>query len=135
MNSQQRTIDRTSLPKTEHLHGLYHGHRSGNLGESAVLDVFDRALPDHVRLMLEVYLEGDWRMRPQTQFIHHHNRTEADRAFNLANAAVVIDTALYRLIAGRARCLVAKAFGPHYPVPRSGQPLDDLLELGINAAC
>ncbi len=81
---------REESPHALHLHGLYMGHWAGNLGDSAVFDVFDRALPPHVHLTLEVESLGPWRRRPQTEFVHHLDAAECGRLRRVCDAGVII---------------------------------------------
>ncbi len=75
-----------------HLHGLFMGHWAGNLGDSAVFDVFDRALPPQVRFTLEVESAGpwSWRRRPQTEFVHYLDSAACSRLRRECAAAVIV---------------------------------------------
>src|SRR5260221_5279386 len=66
--------------RNRHLHAIYVGHWAGNLGDSAVFDVLDRALPPEVHLTMEVESIGDWRRRPQTTFIQWRDERAIEQA-------------------------------------------------------
>jgi polysaccharide pyruvyl transferase WcaK-like protein len=75
-----------------HLHSIYVGHWAGNLGDSAVFDVFDQNLPDNVRFTIEVDSIGDWRRRPQTVLVHWQDETAIEREMSACDAVVLVGT-------------------------------------------
>jgi ADP-heptose:LPS heptosyltransferase/polysaccharide pyruvyl transferase WcaK-like protein len=77
-----------------HLHALYNGHWAGNLGDSAVFEVFERNLPDGARLTAEVHTAGNWSHRHNTQLIQYQDRAECDRALIDAHAAIFLGTTI-----------------------------------------
>lgn len=83
-----------STIRPRHLHGLYVGHWAGNLGDSAVFDVLDRALPATVRFTLEVCSNGKWRARPQTSFIPWEDRAGVEEALTACEVAVIPGTTI-----------------------------------------
>lgn len=75
-----------------HLHAVHVGHWAGNLGDSAVFDVLDRALPPDVRLTVEAESVGDWRRRPQTSFLHWHNQQCIEQALTDCDEVIIPGT-------------------------------------------
>ncbi len=68
------------------------GHWAGNLGDSAVFDVFDQALPPHVRFTLEVAgpPPWPWRRRDQTDFVHERDIAACRQLRRDCDAAVIL---------------------------------------------
>lgn len=75
-----------------HLHAVHVGHWAGNLGDSAVFDVLDRALPPEVRLTMEVESMGDWRRRPQTSFLHWQDQQCIEQALTDCDEVIIPGT-------------------------------------------
>lgn len=76
----------------KHLHGIYVGHWAGNLGDSAVFDVFDQNLPNNVRFTVEVDSIGDQRRRPQTMFVHWQDEKLIEQEMSVCDAVVLVGT-------------------------------------------
>lgn len=80
--------------RARHLHAVHAGHWAGNLGDSAVFDVLDRALPSDVRLTMEVESLGDWRRRPQTSFIQWQDRKGVEQALRECDEVIIPGTTI-----------------------------------------
>lgn len=78
--------------RNRHLHAIYVGHWAGNLGDSAVFDVLDRALPPEVHLTMEVESIGDWRRRPQTTFIQWQDEAVIEQALQDCDEVIIPGT-------------------------------------------